>query len=108
MLAVDHPLVHAQDVAALKAKILAFGLSTSQLVAVAWASASTFRGSDQRGGKHGIFTQRTDELTNDFFVNLRNMNTKWQRSLDTDFVPEGRGRKTDERKLTGTVADLDG
>jgi catalase-peroxidase len=50
---VDHPLVDAQDVAALKAKILAAGLSVSQLVSTAWASASTFRGSDKRGGANG-------------------------------------------------------
>jgi catalase-peroxidase len=253
--AVDHPLVNAQDVAVLKAKILASGLTTSQLVTAAWASASTFRGSDKRGGangarirlapqkdwevnqpaelakvlqkleavqkefnaaqsggkkisladlivlggsaaveaaakkaghavtvpfspgrtdasqaqtdahsfaplepvadgfrnyvrkgheegvaellidkanlltltapemtvlvgglrslganvgeaKHGVFTKRTDELTNDFFVNLLDMNTKWQKAADAEFVLEGRDRKTNELKLTGTVADL--
>ena len=253
--AVDHPLVNEQDVAALKAKILACGLTTPQLVTAAWASASTFRGSDKRGGangarirlapqkdwevnqpaelakvlakleavqkdfnaaqsggkkvsladlivlggtaaveaaakkaghavtvsfapgrtdatqaqtdvhsfaplepvadgfrnyvrkghealvaellidkanlltltapemtvlvgglrslganvgaaKHGVFTERTDELTNDFFVNLLDMNTKWQKSADAEFVLEGRDRKTNELKLTGTVADL--
>ena len=50
---VDHPLVEEQDVAALKQKVLASGLSISQLVSVAWASASTFRGSDKRGGANG-------------------------------------------------------
>src|SRR5947209_19796780 len=50
---VDHPLVGEQDIAALKAKILASGLSISELVATAWASASTFRGSDKRGGANG-------------------------------------------------------
>ncbi|MBC7730385.1 MAG: catalase/peroxidase HPI [Bacteriovorax sp.] len=253
--AVDHPLVNAQDVAALKTKILAAGLTTSQLVTAAWASASTFRGSDKRGGangarirlapqkdwevnqpaelakvlskleavqkefdgaqpggkkisladlivlgggaaieaaakkaghtvtvpfspgrtdasqaqtdvasfaplepvadgfrnyvrkgyeasvaeqlidkanlltltapemtvligglrslganvgeaKHGVFTERTDELTNDFFVNLLDMNTKWQKSADAEFVLEGRNRQTNELKLTGTVVDL--
>ncbi len=253
--AVDHPLVDDKDVAALKAKILASGLTTSQLVTTAWASASTFRGSDKRGGangarirlapqkdwevnqpaelakvlakleaiqkefnaaqsggkkvsladlivlggtaaveaaakkaghtvsvpfapgrtdasqvqtdvesfevmepvadgfrnyvrkgheaavaellvdranlltltapemtvlvgglrslganvgaaKHGVFTRREDELTNDFFVNLLDMNTKWQKSLDAEFVLEGRDRKTNELKLTGTVVDL--
>ncbi|MDP1742320.1 catalase/peroxidase HPI [Polaromonas sp.] len=253
--AVDHALVDDRDVAALKAKILASGLSTSQLVTTAWASASTFRGSDKRGGangarirlapqkdwevnqpaelakvlaklevvqkefnaaqsggkkvsladlivlggtaaveaaarkaghklsvpfspgrtdasqaqtdvesfsvmepvadgfrnyvrkgheaqiaellvdkanlltltapemtvlvgglrslganvgaaKHGVFTERKDELTNDFFVNLLDMNTKWQKSADAEFVLEGRDRKTNELKLTGTVADL--
>ncbi|MES2511235.1 MAG: catalase/peroxidase HPI [Pseudomonadota bacterium] len=253
--AVDHPLVNEQDVAALKAKILASGLTTSQLVTTAWASASTFRGSDKRGGangarirlapqkdwevnqpaelakvlqklevvqkefnaaqsggkkvsladlivlggsaaveaaakkaghkvtvpfspgrtdasqaqtdveafavlepladgfrnyvskgneaavaellvdkanlltltapemtvlvgglrslganvgqaKHGVFTKRTDELTNDFFVNLLDMNTQWKKSADAEFVLEGRDRKTSELKLTGTVVDL--
>jgi catalase-peroxidase len=252
---VAHPLVDDADVAALKAKILASGLSTSELVTTAWASASTFRGSDKRGGangarirlapqkdwevnqpaelarvlskletiqqefngaqsggkkvsladlivlggsaaveaaakkaghnvgvpfapgrtdasqaqtdvesfavmepvadgfrnyvskgreaavaellvdkanlltltapemtvlvgglrslganvggaKHGVFTERTDELTNDFFVRLLDMNTKWQKSADSEFVLEGRDRKTNELRLTGTVADL--
>ena len=253
--AVDHPLIDAHDIVALKAKILAAGLSTSQLVTTAWASASTFRGSDKRGGangarirlapqkdwavnqpaelatvlstlegiqkafngaqtggkkvsladlivlggcaaveaaakkagqavvvpfspgrtdtsqeqtdvesfavleptvdgfrnyarnglessvaellidkanlltltapemtvligglrslganvgdaKHGVFTQSTDALTNDFFVNLLDMNTKWQKSADSEFVLEGRDRKTGELKFTGTVVDL--
>ena len=51
--AVDHERIDAQDSAALKAKILASGLSISQLVSTAWASASTFRGSDKRGGANG-------------------------------------------------------
>ncbi len=51
--AVDHELIDAQDIAALKAKILAAGLTVSQLVSTAWASASTFRGSDKRGGANG-------------------------------------------------------
>ncbi|KVD16643.1 hydroperoxidase [Burkholderia ubonensis] len=51
--AVDHELIDDADAAALKAKILASGLSVSQLVSTAWASASTFRGSDKRGGANG-------------------------------------------------------
>ena len=51
--AVDHPLIDGPDIAALKEKVLASGLSVSELVSTAWASASTFRGSDKRGGANG-------------------------------------------------------
>ena len=51
--AVNHELIDAQDIASLKGKILASGLSVSELVSTAWASASTFRGSDKRGGANG-------------------------------------------------------
>ncbi len=253
--AVNHKLVDEQDVAALKAKILASGLSISQLVTTAWASASTFRGSDKRGGangarirlapqknwdvnqpaelakvlqkleaiqkdfngtqsggkkvsladlivlggsaaveaaakkagqdvkvpfapgrmdasqeqtdvdsfavlepaadgfrnyvrkgletsaaallldranlltltapemtvlvggmralnanvgqaKHGVFTKRPETLTNDFFVNLLDMNTTWQKSATSEGVLEGRDRTTGEIKWTGTIVDL--
>src|SRR5579872_5810754 len=57
--AVDHQLVDEQDIAALKAKILASGLSVSELVSTAWASASTFRGSDKRGGANQIGDRKT-------------------------------------------------
>jgi len=251
--AVDHELIGEQDIAALKAKILASGLSVSQLVSTAWASASTFRGSDKRGGAngarirlapqkdwdvnqpaqlatvlqkldaiqkefnasqsggkkvsladlivlggnaaiekaakdaghevkapftpgcmdasqeqtdvesfapleltadgfrnylrgkqrvspeeqlvdraqlltltapemtvlvgglrvlnagqpaHGVFTQRPETLTNDFFINLLDMSTQWQPSAGTEGVFEGRDRKTNEVKWTGTRVDL--
>jgi catalase-peroxidase len=253
--AVDHKLIDEQDVAALKAKILASGLSISQLATTAWASAATFRGSDKRGGangarirlapqknwevnqpaelakvlqklesiqkdfnsaqsggkkvsladlivlggcaaveaaakkagqdvkvpfapgrtdasqeqtdvdafavleptadgfrnyvrkglegsvaerlvdkaqlltltapemtvligglralnanvgqsKHGVFTKRPETLSNDFFVNLLDMGTKWQKSAASENVLEGRDRKTGELKWTGTVVDL--
>src|SRR5260221_12662815 len=51
--AVDHKLIDAKDIADLKAKILASGLSISKLVATAWAAAASFRGSDKRGGANG-------------------------------------------------------
>jgi catalase-peroxidase len=253
--AVDHVLIGEQDMAALKAKVLASGLPLSQLVTTAWASAATFRGSDKRGGangarirlapqkdwevnqpaqlakvlqtleaiqkefnasqsggkkvsladlivlggcaaveaaakkagfdvkvpfapgrtdasqeqtdahsfaplepvadgfrnylrsgqplaseellvdraqlltltvpemtvlvggmralnasfgssKHGVFTKRPETLTNDFFVNLLDMNTKWQKSATSEGVLEGRDRASGELKWTGTVVDL--
>ena len=253
--AVNHPLIGEQDIAALKAKILASGLTVSELVSTAWASASTFRGSDKRGGangarirlapqkdweanepaqlakvlqkleaiqkefnasqtggkkvsladlivlggcaavekaakaagqdvkvpftpgrmdasqeqtdvdsfeplepmadgfrnyfrasqglspeerlvdraqllkltapemtvlvgglrvlgantgksKHGVFTKRPETLTNDFFVNLLDMRTQWQPSNGAGAVYEGRDRKTNEVKWTGTRVDL--
>jgi catalase-peroxidase len=250
--AVDHALIGEQDIAALKAKILASGLSISELASTAWASASTFRGSDKRGGangarirlapqkdwevnqpaqltkvlqklegiqkdfnsggkkvsladlivlggcaaveaaakkaghdvkvpfapgrtdasqeqtdahsfaplepmadgfrnylrkgqslpaeellldraqllrltapemtvligglralnvnsgqsKHGLFTNRPETLTNDFFVNLLNMKTRWQASSTTEGVFEGRDRATGKVKWTGTRVDL--
>ena len=56
--------------------------------------------------KHGVFTQRPGTLTNDFFVNLLDMNTKWQKSATDAGVLEGRDRATGELKWTGTVVDL--
>ena len=55
---------------------------------------------------HGVFTRRPGTLTNDFFVNLLDMNTKWQKSAATEGVLEGRDRATGELKWTGTVVDL--
>jgi len=57
------------------------------------------------GSKHGVFTKRPETLSNDFFVNLLDMDTKWQKS-PSDGVLEGRDRKTGELKWTGTVVDL--
>ncbi|MDH3287045.1 MAG: catalase/peroxidase HPI [Betaproteobacteria bacterium] len=59
--AVDHPLVNEQDIAALKAKVLTSGLSISELVTTAWASAATFRGSDKRGGANGARIRLTPQ-----------------------------------------------
>ena len=56
--------------------------------------------------QHGVLTKRPETLTNDFFVNLLDMSTKWQKSANTDGVLEGRDRATGELKWTGTVVDL--
>ena len=56
--------------------------------------------------KHGVFTRRPETLTNDFFVNLLDMSTKWQKSTTSEGVLEGRDRATGELKWTGTVVDL--
>jgi len=56
--------------------------------------------------KHGVFTKRPEALTNDYFVNLLDMRTKWQKSATYEGVLEGRDRATGELKWTGTVVDL--
>ena len=58
------------------------------------------------GSKHGVFTKRPETLTNDFFVNLLDMNTMWKATAEDDGVFEGRDRATDELKWTGTRVDL--
>jgi catalase-peroxidase len=56
--------------------------------------------------KHGVFTQKSETLSNDFFVNLLDLNTKWNATNDSQEVFEGRDRKTGELKWTATRADL--
>ena len=63
-------------------------------------------GADFRQSQLGVFTKQPGALTNDFFVNLLDMGTKWQKSATSEGVLEGRDRKTGEIKWTGTVVDL--
>jgi catalase-peroxidase len=63
-------------------------------------------GANAGQSKHGVFTKRPETLTNDFFVNLLDMNTQWQKSATLEGVLEGRDRATGELKWTGTVVDL--
>jgi catalase-peroxidase len=63
-------------------------------------------GANHGRSQHGVFTRRPGTLTNDFFVNLLDMNTKWQRSEKSEGVLEGRDRKTGDLKWTATVVDL--
>jgi catalase-peroxidase len=63
-------------------------------------------GANVGGTQHGVFTQRPETLTNDFFVNLLDMNTAWQKSASSDGVLEGRDRTSGALKWTATIADL--
>jgi catalase-peroxidase len=63
-------------------------------------------GANAGNSPHGVFTKRPGTLSNDFFLNLLDMGTYWQASRDEDGVYEGRDRKTDERKWTGSRVDL--
>jgi len=56
--------------------------------------------------QHGLFTKAPEKLTNDFFVNLLDMGTKWQKRADSEYVLEGHDRKTGQLKWTATVVDL--
>ncbi|HWD33037.1 catalase/peroxidase HPI [Pseudomonas caricapapayae] len=98
--AVDHALVDDADVAALKAKVLASGLSVSQLVSTAWAAASSFRGSDKRGGANGgrlrLAPQKDWEANQP--AQLAEVLGKLQ-SIQNDFNAQGGGKKI-------SIADL--
>jgi catalase-peroxidase len=63
-------------------------------------------GANAGQSKHGVFTKRPETLTNDFFVNLLDMSTQWQQVAGSDGVYEGRDRKTNGVKWTGTRVDL--
>ena len=63
-------------------------------------------GANTRGSKHGVFTETPGVLTNDFFVNLLDMRTQWQPAADEEGLYEGRDRKTNAAKWTGTRVDL--
>jgi catalase-peroxidase len=63
-------------------------------------------GTNVGGSRHGVFTTKPETLSNDFFVNLLDMGTQWQPSAGSEGVYEGRDRKTNEVKWTGTRVDL--
>jgi catalase-peroxidase len=93
--AVNHPLVNDQDVASLKKTILASGLTVSQLVSTAWASASTYRGSDKRGGANGARIRLTPQK--EWKVNQPEQLQKVLKTLEkiqTDFNAAQSGGKT--------------
>ncbi len=103
--AVNHPLISEQDATALKAKILASGLSVSQLVSTAWASASTFRGSDKRGGANGARIRLAPQK--DWEVNQPAELAKVLQKLEAiqkDFNASQSGGKSGGKKVS--LADL--
>ncbi|HKP61597.1 MAG TPA: catalase/peroxidase HPI [Polyangiales bacterium] len=83
-------------------KAQSLGLSAPEMTVLVGGMRALNAGSTQ----HGVFTKRAGTLTNDFFVNLLDMSTKWQRSAADPNVLEGRDRKTGEVKWTGSVVDL--
>jgi catalase-peroxidase len=102
---VDHKLIGERDIAALKAKILASGLSISQLVTTAWASAATFRGSDKRGGANGARIRLAPQK--DWEVNQPAELAKVLRTLGTiqkNFNAQSGGSKSGKKKVS--LADL--
>ena len=99
--AVDHPLIGAQDIAGLKVKILASGLSVSDLVSTAWASASTFRGSDKRGGANGARIRLAPQK--DWAVNQPAQLAKVLQKLET-IQKEFNASQTGRKKVS--LADL--
>jgi catalase-peroxidase len=99
--AVDHVLVDAVDVAVLKARVLASGLSIAQLVSTAWASASTFRGSDKRGGANGARIRLSPQK--DWVVNQPAQLAQVLRKLEAIQV-EFNGAQTGGKKIS--LADL--
>jgi len=99
--AVNHKLIGAKDIAALKKEILASGLSTSELVTTAWASASTFRGSDKRGGANGARIRLAPQK--DWEVNQPAQLAKVLKALDR-IRKEFNSAQTDGKKVS--LADL--
>jgi catalase-peroxidase len=99
--AVNHKLIDTKDIASLKGKILASGLSVSDLVATAWASASTFRGSDKRGGANGARIRLAPQK--DWEVNEPSRLARVLRTLE-DIRGEFDGKQSSAKKVS--VADL--
>jgi len=99
--AVDYKLIDEQDIAALKGKIVASGLSVSQLISTAWASASTFRGSDKRGGANGARIRLTPQK--DWEVNQPDKLAKVLKTLEA-IQSEFNGKQSSGKKVS--LADL--
>ena len=80
------------------------GLTVPEMTALVGGMRSL--GANTGGVKHGVFTDRPGTLSNDFFVNLLDMATKWSKAKDTDGLYEGRDRATGKLKWTATPVDL--
>ncbi|HUI83956.1 MAG TPA: catalase/peroxidase HPI [Candidatus Binatia bacterium] len=102
--AVDHPLLGQKDIAALKGKILASGLSVSQLVSTAWASASTFRGSDKRGGANGARIRLAPQK--DWAVNQPAQLAKVLQKLEAIQKEFNRAQPNGSKRKKVSLADL--
>ena len=110
--AVDHELIDAKDIAALKSKILASGLSVSQLVSTAWASASSFRGTDKRGGANGARIRLAPQK--DWAVNnppelakvLKTLEGIQKEFNDAQAGPSTRDARSGQGKKKVSLADL--
>ena len=102
--AVDHPLISDQDIVALKAKILKSGLSISQLVTTAWASAASFRGSDKRGGANGARIRLAPQR--DWEVNQSPGLTKTLQTLETIQKDFNSSQHNGNRGKKVSLADL--
>jgi catalase-peroxidase len=102
--AVNHPLIGEPDIAALKAKILASGLSVSQLVSTAWASASTFRGSDKRGGANGARIRLAPQK--DWEVNQPAQLAKVLQTLETIQKEFNAAQSNGNKRKKVSLADL--
>jgi catalase-peroxidase len=101
---VDHKLIDAKDIAALKAKILKSGLSVSQLISTAWASASTFRGSDKRGGANGARIRLAPQK--DWKVNEPAELAKTLQTLEKIQNDFNRSQKNGKKAKKVSLADL--
>ena len=102
--AVDHELIAEKDIAALKAKILASGLSISQLVTTAWAAASTFRGSDKRGGANGARIRLAPQK--DWEVNQPAVLAKVLQKLETIQKEFNSAQSNGSKRKKVSLADL--
>ena len=98
----DYKMIDAGDIEQLKSKILASGLTTAELVETAWASASSYRGTDMRGGANGAASGGKQVS----LAELLDMSTEWKKSPQAEGVYEGRDRVSGKVRWTATPVVL--